>query len=75
MKKSYQIGDRRDSKALAEFLAKKGPLLLPMLELIEVMGRATNESAEREILEAVRKLAPCQCFPHTAVDRRVQADL
>lgn len=55
MKQSYQIGDRTDSKALAEFLAKEGQFLLPMLELIEqsevaidelidVMGRATIEA-------------------------------
>lgn len=55
MKQSYQIGDRRDSKALAQFLAKEGQLLLPMIELveqaevaiddlIEVMGRATIEA-------------------------------
>ncbi len=55
MKKSYQIVQGRDSRALAEFLAKEGQLLLPMLELIEgaelavdelidVMGRATIEA-------------------------------
>lgn len=55
MKKEYQIADRKDSRALSEFLAKEGQLLLPMLELIEqaelaldevidVMGRATVEA-------------------------------
>jgi putative transposase len=55
MKSAYQISDRRDSRALAEFLAKEGQLLLPMLgliehaelavdELIDVMGRATVEA-------------------------------
>ena len=55
MKQSYQIEERTDSRALAEFLAKEGQLLLPMLELIEqadvaidelidVMGRATIEA-------------------------------
>ena len=55
MKQSYQIEERTDRRALAEFLAKEGQLLLPMLELIEqadvaidelidVMGRATIEA-------------------------------
>lgn len=55
MNQAYQISDRRDSRALSEFLAKEGQLLLPMLELIEqadlavdelvdVMGRATIEA-------------------------------
>lgn len=55
MKTAYQIAEARDSGALAEFLAKDGQLLLPMLELIEqaqlavdevidVMGRATIEA-------------------------------
>jgi transposase-like protein len=55
MKTEYQIADRRDSRALSEFLAKEGQLLLPMLDLIEqaelavdelidVMGRATVEA-------------------------------
>ena len=55
MKRSYQISECGDSRALANFLAKEGQLLLPMLELIEqaevaidelidVMGRATIEA-------------------------------
>jgi len=55
MKQGYQISGRRDSGTLAEFLAKEGQLLLPMVELIEqadlaidelidVMGRATIEA-------------------------------
>ena len=55
MKRAYQISEKRDSRALSEFLAKDGQLFLPMLELIEqsalavdelidVMGRATIEA-------------------------------
>ena len=55
MKRWYQISERGDSRALANFLAKEGQLLLPMLDLIEqaevaidelidVMGRATIEA-------------------------------
>ena len=35
MKKDYQITDRKDSRALAQFLSREGQALLPMLELIE----------------------------------------
>jgi len=55
MSRVYQIAERKDRKALAEFLSKEGQLLLPMVELIEqaemavdelidVMGRATIEA-------------------------------
>jgi transposase-like protein len=51
----YQIAEKKDSQALAEFLASEGQLLLPMVELItqaelavdeviDVMGRATVEA-------------------------------
>ena len=35
MKQGYQVADRRDSRALSEFLSRDGQLLLPLLELIE----------------------------------------
>ena len=35
MKAEYQITDRKDSRALAQFLSGEGQALLPMLELIE----------------------------------------
>ena len=55
MGKSYQIASKADTRKIAEFLAKDGQLLLPMLELIEgakatvdelidVMGRASIEA-------------------------------
>jgi hypothetical protein len=34
MSASYQVTGRRDSRQLAEFLAKDGQFLLPMLDLI-----------------------------------------
>jgi len=48
---AYQVRDAKDSRKWAEFLAREGPLLLPMLdpvtrteaavdEVIEVVGRA-----------------------------------
>jgi len=53
--KAYQVTDRENSKALSEFLAREGQLLLPMVDLItqaelaideviDVMGRATIEA-------------------------------
>jgi transposase-like protein len=55
MRQSYQIADAKDTRALAEFLAKEGHLLMPLLgllerseaavsEVIEVVGRATVEA-------------------------------
>ena len=43
MKRSYQISECGDSRALANFLAKEGQLLLPMLELIEQAEAAIDE--------------------------------
>jgi len=53
--KAYEVTDRENSKALSEFLAREGQLLLPMVDLItqaelaideviDVMGRATIEA-------------------------------
>lgn len=55
MGKAYQTCDAKDSRKLAEFLAKEGQMLLPMLDLvtraeaavdevIDVVGRATVEA-------------------------------
>ena len=43
MKQVYQVADRRDSRALAEFLSQDGQLLLPLLELIEQAELAVDE--------------------------------
>jgi transposase-like protein len=53
--KTYEVADRTDRRALAEFLSREGQFLLPMVELVEradiaidevigVMGRATIEA-------------------------------
>jgi transposase-like protein len=55
MKSAYQICTRKESRELAEFLAREGQRLVPMLdlitesraavdELVDVMGRATLEA-------------------------------
>ncbi len=55
MGRCYQIADGKDSRALAEFLAREGQVLRPLLgllerseaavdEVIEVVGRATAEA-------------------------------
>ena len=55
MKRTYEVTERADKRAIREFLKREGQFLLPMLELvehaelaidevIEVMGRATIEA-------------------------------
>ena len=60
MKKSYRIVTRKDSKALAEYLARNGQLLLPMVELIEASRMAIDELIDvlgRASIEAVLELS------------------
>jgi putative transposase len=59
----YQVIDRTDSRQLAEFLAKEGQLLLPMVELVEQAQVAIDEVidvAGRAIIEAVLQLSAQQ---------------
>ena len=55
MKRTYEVRDRADKRAIREFLKREGQFLLPMLDLVEqtevaiaeviqVMGRATIEA-------------------------------
>ncbi len=64
MKKTYEVTDRADRRAVAEFLKSEGQFLLPMVELveraelaidrvIEVMGRATIEAVLEMSAEGV----------------------
>ncbi len=56
MKAAYQITDRKDSRALADFLSGEGQVLLPMLDLIEQAEMAVDELidvAGRATIEAV----------------------
>ena len=56
MRQDYQIADGKDSRKLAEFLAKEGQLLLPMLDLITRTEAAVDEVIEvagRAALEAI----------------------
>ena len=60
MKAAYQITDRKDSRALAQFLSGEGQALLPMLKLIEQAEMAVDELidlAGRATIEAVLKLS------------------
>ena len=60
MKAAYQITDRKDSRALAQFLSGEGQALLPMLELIEQAEMAVDELidvAGRATIEAVLTLS------------------
>ena len=64
MKRTYEVADGTDRRAIAEFLKREGQFLLPMVELvdraelaidevIEVMGRATIEAVLEMSAEAV----------------------
>jgi len=56
----YQIADRRDSRALAEFFQKEGQLLLPLVKLIETTQGAVDEVIDvvgRATIEAVLSLS------------------
>ena len=56
----YQVVDRKDSRALAEFLQKEGQFLLPMVGLIETAQIAIDEVidvAGRATIEAVLQLS------------------
>lgn len=60
---AYQIAERHDSRALAEFLQKEGQFLLPMVQLIEQAEVAVDELIEvtgRAALEAVLQLSAAQ---------------
>lgn len=60
MKAEYQIANRQDSRALAQFLSREGQALLPMLELIEEAEMAVDELIEvagRATIEAVLTLS------------------
>ena len=35
MKRTYEVRDRADKRAIREFLKREGQFLLPMLELVE----------------------------------------
>ncbi len=56
----YQVADRKDSRALAEFLQKEGQFLLPMVELIETAQVAIDQVIDvtgRATIEAVLQLS------------------
>lgn len=57
---AYQISERKDSQALAQFLQREGQLLLPMVGLIEQARLAVDELIDvtgRAALEAVLHLS------------------
>ena len=52
MKKSYQVFEKTESRKMAEWLAKDGQLLLPMLELVE---RGVDPSQKYLFVKALPK--------------------
>ena len=58
---AYQTCDAKDSRKLAEFLAREGQVLLPMLDLVTRAEVAVDEVIEvvgRATLEAVLLMSP-----------------
>jgi transposase-like protein len=56
----YEIADRKDSRALSEFLQKEGQFLLPIVSLIETAQGAVDEVidvAGRAAIEAVLQMS------------------
>ena len=43
MKRTYEVRDRADKRAIREFLKREGQFLLPMLELVEQTEVAIDE--------------------------------
>ena len=63
MKRVYQIAERKDNRALTDYLAQHGQMLLPMVELIEQAQLAVDEFIDvlgRAALEAVLQLSAAQ---------------
>ncbi len=63
MKKDYQIISKKDSRELANFLAKEGQLLLPMLDLIQNAQSAIDDVIDvvgRSAIEAILLLSARQ---------------
>jgi hypothetical protein len=60
MKPACQIRDVKDSRGYAEYLAQNGPLLLPLVKLLEALHLALDEGLDmlgRASLEAVLQLS------------------
>jgi hypothetical protein len=43
MKRTYEVADRTDKRAITEFLKREGQFLLPMVELVERTEMAIDE--------------------------------
>ncbi len=78
MKAAYQITDRQDSRALAQFLSGEGQALLPMLELIEQAEMAVDELidlAGRATIEAVLKLSAQELAGPKHPGKKIDGDI
>jgi len=78
MKESYQIADRKDSRALARFLSNEGQALLPMLELIEQAEMAVDDLidvAGRATIEAVLTLSAQEVAGPKHPGKRTDGDI
>ena len=60
MKRGYQVLTQKETRAMGEWLAKNGQLLLPMMELIEASQVAVDEVIDvvgRASIEAILHLS------------------
>ncbi len=69
MRQSYQVVEKNDSRALAQFLAKDGQILLPMVDLITSAAVAVDEvidQAGRAVIEAILQMSAAEVVgaPH-----------
>ena len=53
MEKRYHIVGKESSEELGRYLARNGQVLLPMVELIDVLGRAQIEAVLRLSAERI----------------------
>ena len=78
MKRTYQTVDRKDSRALAQFLSREGQVLLPMLDLIEQAEMAVDELidvAGRATIEAVLTLSAQELAGPKHPGKRASGDI
>jgi transposase-like protein len=78
MEAAYRIADRKDSRALAQFLSGEGQALLPMLELIEQAEMAVDELidvAGRATIEAVLTLSAQEVAGPKHPGQRISGDI
>ena len=73
MKRTYEVRDRADKRAIREFLKREGQFLLPMLALVEQTEVAIGEVIQgmgRATIEAVLEMSAEGSSPELCVKVR-----